>query len=68
MNHKRALRAAVTIAVTGALAAGMTMTLTSTASAGTTLRAVGGREGPLLRCGRRDGQALDQRVHDDPEP
>ncbi|MBM0203941.1 endo-1,4-beta-xylanase [Micromonospora sp. STR1s_5] len=45
MNHRRALRAAVTIAVTGALAAGMTMTLTSTASAGTTLRASAAEKG-----------------------
>ncbi|RQX07340.1 endo-1,4-beta-xylanase, partial [Micromonospora inaquosa] len=45
MNHKRALRAAVTIAVTGVLAAGMTMTLTSTASAGTTLGASAAEKG-----------------------
>ncbi|WP_406065211.1 endo-1,4-beta-xylanase [Micromonospora sp. NBC_00860] len=45
MNHRRALRAAVTIAVTGALAAGMTLTLTSTASAGTTLRASAAEKG-----------------------
>ncbi len=45
MNHRRALRAAVTIAVTGALAAGMTMTLTSTASAGTTLGASAAEKG-----------------------
>ncbi|MEV5208454.1 endo-1,4-beta-xylanase [Micromonospora sp. NPDC053740] len=45
MNHRRALRAAVTIAVTGALAAAMTMTLTSTASAGTTLRASAAEKG-----------------------
>ncbi|MEU1246903.1 endo-1,4-beta-xylanase [Micromonospora arida] len=45
MNHRRALRAAVTIAVAGALAAGMTMTLTSTASAGTTLRASAAEKG-----------------------
>ncbi|MET8551673.1 endo-1,4-beta-xylanase [Micromonospora zamorensis] len=45
MNHKRALRAAVTIAVTGALAAGMTLTLTTAASAGTTLRAAAAEKG-----------------------
>ncbi|MFE9189894.1 endo-1,4-beta-xylanase [Micromonospora sp. NPDC007208] len=45
MNHRRALRAAVTIAVTGVLAAGMTMALTSTASAGTTLRASAAEKG-----------------------
>ncbi|MEW1587860.1 endo-1,4-beta-xylanase, partial [Micromonospora vinacea] len=45
MNHRRALRAAVTIAVAGALAAGMTLTLTSTASAGTTLRASAAEKG-----------------------
>ncbi|MEU8154340.1 endo-1,4-beta-xylanase [Micromonospora sp. NPDC048986] len=45
MNHRRALRAAVTIAVTGALAAAMTVTLTSTASAGTTLRASAAEKG-----------------------
>ncbi|MHA4947810.1 endo-1,4-beta-xylanase [Micromonospora sp. SD19] len=45
MNHKRALRAAVTIAVTGVLAAGMTVALTSTASAGTTLGASAAEKG-----------------------
>ncbi|MET8090552.1 endo-1,4-beta-xylanase [Micromonospora sp. NPDC005220] len=45
MNHRRAWRAAVTIAVTGVLAAGMTMALTSTASAGTTLRASAAEKG-----------------------
>ncbi|WP_433270406.1 endo-1,4-beta-xylanase [Micromonospora vinacea] len=45
MNHRRALRAAVTIAVTGALAAGMTLTLTATANAGTTLRASAAEKG-----------------------
>ncbi|MEU8185682.1 endo-1,4-beta-xylanase, partial [Micromonospora sp. NPDC049047] len=45
MNHKRVLRLAVTVAATGALAAGMTMTLTSTASAGTTLRASAAEKG-----------------------
>ncbi|MBQ0979582.1 endo-1,4-beta-xylanase [Micromonospora sp. M61] len=45
MNHKRALRAAVTIAVAGALAAGMTLTMTTAASAGTTLRAAAAEKG-----------------------
>ncbi|MDG9674160.1 endo-1,4-beta-xylanase [Micromonospora sp. DH14] len=45
MNHRRALRAAVTIAVTGVLAAGMTVALTSTASAGTTLGASAAEKG-----------------------
>ncbi|MFG1869653.1 endo-1,4-beta-xylanase [Micromonospora arborensis] len=45
MNHKRALRAVVTIAATGALAAGLTMTLTTGASAGTTLRASAAEKG-----------------------
>ncbi|MDG4810023.1 endo-1,4-beta-xylanase [Micromonospora sp. WMMD1120] len=45
MNHKRALRAAVTIAVTGALAAGVTLSLTSGASAGTTLGASAAEKG-----------------------
>ncbi|MGC4868734.1 endo-1,4-beta-xylanase, partial [Micromonospora sp. DT53] len=45
MNHRRALRAAVTIAVTGVLAAGMTMALTTSASAGTTLRASAAEKG-----------------------
>ncbi|MFG2049747.1 endo-1,4-beta-xylanase [Micromonospora sp. NPDC048935] len=45
MNHKRVLRLAVTVAATGALAAGMTMTLTSTASAGTTLKASAAEKG-----------------------
>ncbi|RZT78413.1 endo-1,4-beta-xylanase [Micromonospora violae] len=45
MNHKRTLRAAVTIAVTGALAAGMTMALTTSASAGTTLGASAAEKG-----------------------
>ncbi|MET7822775.1 endo-1,4-beta-xylanase [Micromonospora zamorensis] len=45
MKHKRALRAAVTIAVAGALAAGMTLTMTTAASAGTTLRAAAAEKG-----------------------
>ncbi|MBQ1039026.1 endo-1,4-beta-xylanase [Micromonospora sp. C81] len=45
MNHKRALRAAVTLAVAGALAAGMTLTMTTAASAGTTLRAAAAEKG-----------------------
>ncbi|MGC4784677.1 endo-1,4-beta-xylanase [Micromonospora zamorensis] len=45
MNHKRALRAAVTIAVAGALAAGTTLTMTTAASAGTTLRAAAAEKG-----------------------
>ncbi|MEW2430891.1 endo-1,4-beta-xylanase, partial [Micromonospora sp. NPDC047644] len=45
MIHRRALRAAVTIAVTGALAAGMTMALTTSASAGTTLGASAAEKG-----------------------
>ncbi|MET8322568.1 1,4-beta-xylanase, partial [Micromonospora sp. NPDC005189] len=45
MNHQRALRVAVTLAVTGTLAAGMTMTLTTAASAGTTLRASAAEKG-----------------------
>ncbi|WP_435819810.1 endo-1,4-beta-xylanase [Micromonospora taraxaci] len=45
MNHRRLLRAAVTIAVTGALATGMTMVLTTGASAGTTLGASAAEKG-----------------------
>ncbi|MEO3771138.1 endo-1,4-beta-xylanase [Micromonospora sp. B9E7] len=45
MNHRRVLRAAVTIAATGALAAGMTMVLTTGASAGTTLGASAAEKG-----------------------
>ncbi|MEU8408136.1 endo-1,4-beta-xylanase, partial [Micromonospora sp. NPDC048842] len=45
MKHRRVLRAAVTVAVTGALAAGMTMALTTSASAGTTLRASAAEKG-----------------------
>ncbi|MEU7774720.1 endo-1,4-beta-xylanase [Micromonospora taraxaci] len=45
MKHKRLLRAAVTIAVTGALATGMTMAMTTGASAGTTLGASAAEKG-----------------------
>ncbi|WP_442929559.1 endo-1,4-beta-xylanase [Micromonospora sp. WMMC250] len=45
MNHRRVLRAAVTVAVAGALATGMTMAMTTGASAGTTLGASAAEKG-----------------------
>ncbi|MFC8299019.1 endo-1,4-beta-xylanase [Micromonospora orduensis] len=59
MNHRRALRAAVTVAVTGALAAGMAMMLSTSASAGTTLGASAAEKGRYFGAAVATGKLSD---------